>query len=193
MKKRFRNTLVLFAFIFCLTSCQPGGGDFVPIPQENTTLESYNDKKDVTQVYNDEQVLLKMHGYWDVENGASSFFIEITNKTQKNLVIEPNGVGFNTNLGEEIVSNEITHTIRGNPPGENAGNQKLKQAKLENGKIKIESGQKIELDTGFYLNIKSFSKSKSYFLGKEVRVEIPIKFNGQEKIYKFAFKFDNYQ
>jgi hypothetical protein len=95
---------------------------------------------------------------WDVENGASSFYMELINKTQKDLVIEPNSAIFNSNLDEKIVAGELSYTVTGNPPG---GNQKLKEAKLKNGKIKIERGQTVELNTRFYLNIKSFSKSKS--------------------------------
>lgn len=197
MKKRFWIKWVLLASVFCLLSCQPGGGDFVPIPQENTTIESYfenSEKKDVFQAYNDEQVSFKVRGKWSVKNGSARFYMELTNKTQKNLVIEPNDVSFNTNLEEKPVSVGLSYTVAASSTGGNSGNQKLKDAKLENGKIKIRGGQTTELDTGFYLEMKEFSKPERYFLGKEVRIGIPIKFEGQaEKNYKFAFKYDNYQ
>lgn len=193
MKKRFWLKIMFFLAVVCSLACQPGGGDFVPLPLKETTVESYNDKKDVVQVYTDEQILLKVRGQWEVENGASSFFVEVTNKSQKDLAIEPDALNFNTNLDEKITAAEISHTVTGNLPTETAGNQKLKEAKLEDGKIKIKSGQKAELDTGFYLNTKGLSKTKSYFLGKEVRFSIPVKFEAEEKIYTFAFKFDNYR
>lgn len=193
MRKHFWTKLALAGFIFCLTSCQPGGGDFVPLPQDNTVLESYDVKKDVVQVYDNAQVLMKVRGNWDVRFGASYFYIEITNKNQNTLIIEPNAEYFDTNLDEKVVANELSYSVRENPPGEIGGLQKLKEDKLKNGKIKIESGQKVELETSFHLNVKEYSKSKSYFLGKEVRLSIPIIIDGQENIYRFAFKYDSYQ
>lgn len=187
---------MLLTLFFCLLSCSPAGGDFVPLSQENTTIESYienGEKKDVFQTYNDEQVLFKVRGKWDVRFGGSRFYLELTNKTQRDLVIEPNSISFNTNLDEKIVSVGLSHTAASGLPEGNSGNQKLKDAKLENGQIKIRAGQTTELDTGFRLEIKEYSKSKNYFLGKEVRLNIPVMIDGQEKLCKFAFKYDDFQ
>lgn len=194
MKRNLWLKAIFALSVFFLTACQPDGGDFVPIPIDGTTVESYYDRKNVFQVYNDEQVLLKVRGQWNIEIGGSSFYIELTNKSQKDIIIEPNGEHFNINSDERIVASEISYTVKGNLPEENLGNQKLKEAKLENGMIKIKGGQKVELDTGFYFDIKGYSKPKSYFLGKEVKFDIAIKPKGEEeKIYKFAFKYDYYQ
>lgn len=190
MRKHLWTKLALVGFIFCLTSCQPGGGDFVPIPQDNTVLESYNDKKDVVQVYDNTQILLKVHGNWDVENGASSFYISITNKTRKGFTIKPEAVNFNAGIDEKIVVPESSFWVADDFP---AGNRTLQKDKTKENKIKIEGGQTTIVSKGFYLDIKSFSKSKNYFLGKEVRIDVPITIDGQDAIYKFAFKYDSYQ
>lgn len=193
MKKYLRLNFILITMTILLAACQPRSGDFVPLPQENTIVESYYEKKNVVQVYDDEQILLKVRGQWDVRFGASTFFIELTNKSKNDLIIEPTDAAFDTDLNEEIIPSKFSYTITGNQPTGNLGNQQLKENKLSGGKIKVESGERVELDTGFYLNIKEFSKPQTNFLGKEVRFGIPI-LNGQnKKVYKFAFKYADYQ
>lgn len=187
MKKSYLlKTFFLLITSCLLVSCQPPGGDFVPIQLEETRLDSLFDKKNVVQIYDDEQILLKMYGEWKVNGGIFYLTLEVANKSPQNLRIDFNNLILNSTFDKKIDFGNM----------EAKGENNSGWIKVEDKKVEIKSGETKKFTLGFGMSeLKGEYKPQDFYIGNKIFIDLPVRFgeDKEEKIYKFAFKYDNYQ
>lgn len=167
---RSLNTILLFLAVMCFVSCQPPGGDFVPLPMDGTTVESRYDKENIVQVYDDELIQLKMYGSWEPQGGYFRMTLNITNKCSKSLEIDSGKFNTTSTFDKKI-----------------EGDKK---------RIIIEDGKSEDMVVRFGMpEMKGEYKPQKFYVGNTINIDLPVSFGKerQERIYKFAFKYDYYQ
>ncbi len=164
------NTILLFLAVMCFVSCQPPGDDFVPLPMDGTTVEPLYDKENVIQIYDDEQIQLKMYGQWRPYGGGFWMTLNITNKSSKSLEIDSGKFDITSTFDKKIESDKKRMTIEG--------------------------GKSETMAIAFGMpEMKGEYKPQKFYVGNTLNIDLPVSFGKerQERIYKFAFKYDYYQ
>ncbi len=184
MKIKFIQ-LILVASCFFYLSCQPDGGDLMPIKLDEGRIVSTQYKNNVAYQYDNDKFSIKTLGKWESVDGELDFVVIIKNRCKCEIYVDLNRMFLSSTLQNKI---EVLAVVDESLP--------LPKNRIEN------TVAKIERDTTRVFGLlvgknKQESETNIKYRGNEILITIPVTIKESKTSvttnYDFRFKYDNYQ
>ncbi len=184
MKIKFIQ-LIFIASCFFYLSCQPDGGDLMPIKLNEGRIVSTQYKSNVAYQYDTDRFSVKASGKWESLRGRLGFVVVIKNRCKCEIDIDFNKVILSTSLYAE---------------GQ-VGVVEADDLPVLNRLIKNKVGTVNENTTRIFrfggYDSNQDSKTNIKYRGNEISMTIPVTIKESKTSvttnYDFRFKYDNYQ
>jgi hypothetical protein len=186
MKLNLKHIRLLFiASCFFYLSCQPDGGDLMPIKLNEGRIVSTQYKNNTAYQYDTDRFSIKASGKWESLRGGLDFVVVVKNRCKCEIAIDFNKVILSTSLYTE---------------GQ-VGVVQADDLPVLNRLIKNKVGTVNENTTRIFrfggYDSNQNSKTNVKYRGNEVLITIPITIKDSRVItttnHDFRFKYDSYQ
>jgi hypothetical protein len=103
MKKHLKYIqLILVASSFFYLSCQPDGGDLVPIKLDEGRIVSTQSTSNVAYQYDTDKFSIKVYGKWESLEGNLAFTVIVKNRCKCEVIVDFNKIISSNTLQEQL-------------------------------------------------------------------------------------------
>jgi hypothetical protein len=174
--------LIFIASCFFYLSCQPSGGDFIPVLSDGVVLKPMFSKEESALQFNDAKFSIKVAGDgWRIRNDGGSFWIVIKNNNADKLIISFDKIRLKNSLEQTLGHSSAIQLKRDEP------------AIPEQKTVSIVKGetQAYNISFGDTNKTEQIEKREKY-LGQTISLTIPVKIDLEDKSYEFQFTYGDY-
>jgi hypothetical protein len=175
--------LIFVASCFFYLSCQPSGGDFIPVLSDGAILKPMFSKKSSALQYNNEKFSIKVAGNeWGVMSYGGSFWIVLKNNDAKKVTVNFDKIQLKNSLEQKLEhSSAIQFKHRDEPEI-----PKQKIVSLTKGEMRA-----YNISFGDTNKTEQIEKREKY-LGQTISLTILVETELEDKNYEFQFKYGDY-
>ncbi len=173
--------LMFVASCFFYLSCQPSGGDFIPVVSSNgAIIKSVFTKKNNALQYDNETFSIKVAGRgWGVMDTGGSFWIILKNNDAKKVTLQFDKIILKNSLEQELkCSSGFELRPRDEPPIP-------EQTVAKIGKGETRGYSIVYGDVNNTVKVEERAK----YLGQTISLTIPVETESENKSYEFQFAY----